>query len=94
MARAAAHYADSAIDASFTCRLCGTHPFQEDGKFVVPDPGDPDGAPLKWQTPDFCGNCGDVLNGCYALEKMPGQRLAHVGQATLDLIKYTESKEE
>ena len=50
--------------------------------------------PLKWQTPDFCGNCGDVLNGCYALEKMPGQRLAHVGQATLDLIKYIESKEE
>ena len=93
MARAAAHYADSAIDASFTCRLCGTHPFQEDGKSFVPDPGDPDGAPLKWQTPDFCGNCGDVLNGCYALEKMPGQRLAHVGQATLDLIKYIDSNE-
>ena len=55
MARAAAHYADSAIDGSYKCRLCGAHPFQEDCVSFVPDPGDPDEAALKWQTPDFCG---------------------------------------
>ena len=94
MARAAARYADSAIDGSYKCRLCGTRPFQEDGVSFVPDPGDPDEAALTWQTPDFCGNCGDVLNSCYALEKMRGQRLFHVGQTNLSLIKYMESNDE
>lgn len=89
------------LDPGFRCRLCGARPFvcEHDGPHGPEwggrsrDPGAADGAFLEFVTPDFCRNCDDVLDSCYALDRMPGHRF-QTCEGKLALIQAIEQSPE